>query len=524
MCYCMLGSTVLRGAGALALVQPARLWRLFSAQATGAISAQWRSSEHGRPARRPPQSVINYKNMQRRRGDKVRPLERKRPREHIGLREYLVRLAQEVRALDRTKEPAQVAAQAAELVRTRTKNWFSLYHRARREGRAPPETKPVHVVPAWNQAMVYALRADDVSLARALYNDLHNYSIKPTEYTLAGYLGGLAAHLRRTKPASVPLRLTDHVQIMGDALESLVESEPDGAVNPVLVSAQTSYLAVLVLVGRVHDARNIFETLCPDPRTNPRLPTPYATAAFYTSFLNAMCIVDFEDKSEYLYDFWDRWETGVRRGMPQVPQFDGTCAKTIVWAMSLDEDHARGAASLTHFLSQYIGVQFKRMPHIARMLLEHPIPMAPRSVSDALKVYTDRRMFSHAADVADYCGTEEPLSIKLALVAYAHIGDYERAAQLAKGNLSVSNFVHAINACTTAVKKLRSDAAFDTGIKIAQRSAEVHGRIPVVAIASLAITNLERHDISGVLEQLQALSSLSGFKSVMAELKPYIPK
>ncbi|WFD33277.1 hypothetical protein MCUN1_000090 [Malassezia cuniculi] len=435
-------------------------------------------------------------------------------------------MGHDVRALENSDDPESVATKAAELVRSRTKQWFSLYHRARKEGRAPPESNPHHAVPAWNQAMVFALRAGQVGLARALYNDLRNYNIKPTSYTLAGYLGGLAAHIRRAGADSVPLRIKDHVQIMGDELEAMIEQQTGddvaAKIDPILISAQTSYLAVLTLVGRVHDARNIFETLCPDPRTNPKLPSPYATAAFYTSFLNALCMIEFEDKSDYLFDFWDRWETGVRRNMPQVPKFDQTCTKTLIWSMALDEDHARGAASLTHYLSQYIGVHYKRAPRIAKMLLENPIPIAPRSVTDALKLYIDRRMFAHAADVADHLGTDEPYAIKLALIAYAHLGDYERAAAYTSKDLSLSNYAYAINACTTAVKKHRSDGAFDVGIAIAKRCAETHGKIPIVPLTSLAITNLERHNINDIMDKLAPLEDIPGIKSVMAELKPYI--
>lgn len=467
---------------------------------------------------------INFRNMQRRRGEKVRPLERPK-QEHVGLRNYLVMMAQEISAMDESKNPMGASRRAIDIVRKKTRWWFKQYQHARREGRAPKEARLDQAVPAWNLAIKYTLCAGQIGVARGLFNDMDAYKMEPTAYTIANYFCGIAAILRRRKKKMAP-RHVYHVISLGRKLNKLIEEQTGDEVNPkidpVLVSAKMALIAILTFHDRIDHTRNMFESICPDPRTNPRTPSPYATAAFYTSYLNGLCLARFSDKSDYIYDFWDRWETGVRRNMPQVPKFDETSAKTLVWAMKLDENRDRGAKCLTHFLSQYVGVQFKRSPSIAKLSLENPIPLPPKSVCDALVMYLDCEMYAHAADVADHCGTEEPFAVKLALIAYENIADFEKAEQLGQRDLSVGNFSRAINACTNALK-LGNQEAFDAGIRLTNRCAEERGRIPYVSVKHLAIAGIEKYNLDYVLEKLQHIKA-PRMDHIMDNLKSYMAK
>lgn len=462
---------------------------------------------------------INFRNMQRRRGEKVRPLERPK-KEHVGLRNYLVLLAQEINAMDENNNPTHTARKATNIVRRKTRLWFNSYRSARREGRAPEEVRIDHALPAWNLVIKYILHAGHIGVARGIFNDMDAYKMEPNAYTIAIYFCGIAAILRKNNKKMAP-RHVYHVISVGRKLNRMIEEqtgdEVSPKIDPVLVSAKMALIFILAFNDRVDHARKMFEDVCPDPRTSPRTPSPYATAAFYTSYLNGLCMATFSGKSDYIYDFWERWETGVRRNMPQVPKFDETSAKTLIWAMKLDEHRVRGAKCLTYFLSQYVGVQFKRSPSIAKLSLENPISLPSKSVCDALEVYRDCEMYAHAADVAEHCGTKELYAIKLALIAYEHLADFKMAEQLGQRDISVANFGRAINACTNAFK-LGNDEAFHAGIRLTERCAEIRRSVPHPSVTLLAIAGVEKYGLDYVLSKLQHVRA-SHMHYVMYSLK-----
>lgn len=185
--------------------------------------------------------------------------------------------------------------------------------------------------------------------------------------------------------------------------------------------------------------------------------------------------------------------------------------------MKLDEHRVRGAKCLTYFLSQYVGVQFKRSPSIAKLSLENPISLPSKSVCDALEVYRDCEMYAHAADVAEHCGTKELYAIKLALIAYEHLADFKMAEQLGQRDISVANFGRAINACTNAFK-LGNDEAFHAGIRLTERCAEIRRSVPHPSVTLLAIAGVEKYGLDYVLSKLQHVRA-SHMHYVMYSLK-----
>ncbi|WFD17811.1 hypothetical protein MCAP1_000020 [Malassezia caprae] len=366
-------------------------------------------ARHASSKSEPPKSVVNFRNMQRRRGGTFRTdvrVERKTKGTALHpdtLRQHMFATSKRISEIVRQESDANARFKKSEtLLLERMAEWRTLARRIRFHHKSRTPLTPQHGAAAWNHVILLAIRAASPTAAWHLFCDMKRQGIRPTARTYAGFFQALGeqAHTSQREIlglASWSERLSKLYEgleqlhkeaaaqtCMHDALSPhqvaqqrvLHELEKDPAS---IVTAFRHYISLLCTLGRYEEALQVFDHLCPDgyPATQddmPRLPRKhFATVPMYTSFLRdlGLCCMPMPKKQQLIREVWRRWQSDIamalRRGAP--PLLDETAVKTLVWTLGMGQPRTC-VQDICHLLGTYMGVSFRSFTDSQ----VHPVP------------------------------------------------------------------------------------------------------------------------------------------------------
>lgn len=529
----VLGSGVARAA---ALGLRADAARALSTTALQAAAA--RGPRRGEP----PPSVVNFRNMQRRRGGVFRAnvrVPRNAHRRGSGLRDRLFRMALEVREIgEQSGDPLEAFKAAEACLHERMKEWHTQARRTRAEHDAPLESlTPQPAVAAWNQVIGLALRAGSPNGAWRVFCDMKRAHLYPTAVTYSCYFQGLAEMVRARKvDLNTSHRWLEHASALHEGLDALRIAAAAGdksnsafdqpVPNPArersvedarrdphsLVVAYSAYLTFLFAIRRAEDARSSFDELL--RLTEPHL-SPFSCASFYTTYVRDVCLSALppQQKRREILAVWTRWERDVQEAPNPARRqklLDLVALKTLVWAFSRVAQLPDAPDRTQLLLAKYAGVRFPRAP--LSPPAEPPTKWSPVSLShpllagDILQLFQQYGQLNRAADVAAHLLQHapgvfaEPRVAAASLAAFAQVGDFLGAlrvvqrvsAQRGTITLPVADVSSALRTCESALDTdanawSSSPNAWEAGMRIYALSGSVRSH-PKVARAFLALT------------------------------------
>lgn len=423
------------------------------------------ASSHAKSANAPPERVVNFRNMQRRRNGPFRTDIRVASSENTrrsqpSLREHLFQASHEVNELARGADPARAFHEAHTKLQERMAEWHVLAGRIRAQDPSSEHIQPQHAAAAWNQVILLAVRAGMPSAAWRTYAEMKRAGVRPTARTYAGYFTALSAMVRTRKvnlaesrtwlehlpklyagleqvhteaassasttddglygqaPASATGgRLSQHPAVQASKARVLWELRKD---PQAIVAAYTAYISLLCAIGRPAEALAVWDAVCPDPypgrrpaAQGKRLPrTLFATAPSYTAVLRAVAMSNMPTKAKQaaIRALWTRWQydllSTTRTHTKHAPVLlDSVAVKTLVWTLGMG--HASDAPSLVNaLLGTYVGVVFRHTPGAIRYSVPStwkPIPFAtPALLVDTLAFYDQHQMYGHVLDCFEH--------------------------------------------------------------------------------------------------------------------------
>lgn len=393
------------------------------------------ATEHGAKIKNaPPQSVINFRNMQRRRGGafskNVRVDRKSRHGSEDQLRQHMFETSQIIKELSKAKENAMKLFKDAEsMLHERMQAWRALARsmRARRvlDGHPTPQLG----APAWNQVMLLAIHAESPTAAWHIFCDMKKEGIRPTPRTYAGFFQALTRMIRARKLKTISsdvweermdkmyLGLTQLHKMMRD--EKLPDTDIVSTSNaPVvdkdissLATAYRMYISLQYAVGRYESAMKVFDTVCPDPyRTGTLLEehdhllrSHFATVETYTSMVRdlGMChSMPMSLRQQKIRQIWRRWQDEIvltKRRHKSQEWLDATAIKTLVWTLSIGNPatHVRDVCAL---LGTYMGIPFPPTQGMTDFVpVSKPVRFTdPRLLVDVMVFFDKRKMYRHA--------------------------------------------------------------------------------------------------------------------------------
>lgn len=389
----------------------------------------------------PPQSVVNFRNMQRRRGGafhkNVRVERQSRHSPADRLRHHMFETSHKITDIVHEKKDAMTTYKRAEsILHERMQEWRGLVRTMRAKRILDKHLATPQVgAPAWNQVIMLAIRAASPTAAWHLYCDMKREGIRPTARTFAGIFHALTQMVRARKIDVLQsetwrdrlCKLYDslgalHAQLTNDAMSDTDDTPPTYSPSAQditsIATAYRSYLSLLCALGRCNDAMRVFNDVCPDPypgvtllNEHDRLLRSYfATAEMYTGFVRdlAMCPISLEKRQSFVRQIWSRWQDDMLlsgRSHSHHALLDATAVKTLVWALSLGKpnSHVRDICAL---LGTYMGIA---LPTAHGMTDFVPVPKSSQVrftdaqlLIDVLVFFADRKMYRHVVCCFDF--------------------------------------------------------------------------------------------------------------------------
>lgn len=459
----------------------------------------------------PPPSVVNMRNMQRRRGGNFRfdarvPRTRRRS---TRTRDHLYQLSHKISRIAREQsDPIKAFKSAQEALYQGMSEWHRLARQARAQHDAPMEDlSPQIASAAWNQVIVLGARAGSPNGAWKVYCDMKKAHLTPTLTTYTSYFHALTHMLRTGKLDSISAtRWVAQVDSLYNSLEALCEAAAtpsSGADTPrqrVLretrrdvagtASAYSAYLSLLFALGRSADAMALFEQLCPPPGSfGTERPTKFASARFFTSVMRDLCLSDIDEreKRRLCGTVWGRWQQALQASPSSTSLLlDNVAVKTLVWSFTFTQDSAVASAQLCALLARYFDMRFPRVPYMTRGVAP-PLYAERLRVTDAallvdiLTFFNQRRQYALAADVLEQLphgsidAAQCSPAVNRAMDAYRHLGDFHHAAALLErvaktARVGAIPATAGLQSCAAAVRRdaRSAQAAWDTARRIVE--------------------------------------------------------
>ncbi|WFD25810.1 hypothetical protein MNAN1_000776 [Malassezia nana] len=406
---------------------------------------------------KPPKSVINFRNMQRRRGGKFRTDIRveRHPKKAAALhpdtlRQHMFATSQRINSIAKQESDALARFKKSEsLLMERMADWRLLARRVRFQQQRRTPITPQHGAPAWNHVILLAVRAACHTAAWHLFCDMKRQGIRPTARTYAGFFQALAQQARTGLQDTFLLpSWTERFSKLYEGLEQLhteaaAHDTSHDALSPHQVAHQrvlleldkdpTSvatafrhYLSLLCALGRSEEALEMFDQLChhgyPVADEHPRLPREqFATVQMYTSLLRdvGLCRMPMAKKQNLVREIWRRWQDDIdmalRRGAASL--LDATAVKTLVWTLDMGQPHA-SVREVCHMLGTYMAVPFRSLSDQD----VHPVscPLVPWSddmLLDVLAFFNRHGAYNEMMDCYDHAQKAAPQSWNPSTVA-----------------------------------------------------------------------------------------------------------
>ena len=425
----------------------------------------------GRTRRDAPASVVNFRNMQRRRGGVFRTDVRMPRRKNTAvpsLREHMFRTSHAVAGLAARSDAMDAFKEADNLLRKRMSEWHALASRVRAHDRHADHVNPQMAAAAWNQVIVLAVRANSPSAAWRVYCDMKRSHVRPTARTYAGFFHALACMVRERRiDLSASNAWLEHIDKLYAGLEQLHNDVATGEsfvkehVRPAtrdahrrllqdvqknpkaLVAGYAAYISLLCALGHPKKALAVFNSVCPDGypahrSVEGRVPREhFATAQFYTAMLRDLgtCRMPIRDKQAVVRDLWRRWQFDILVALRnnKSPPLDAVALKTLVWTLTLGSPPS-AVRDVCALLGSYMGVHFRRTPGTVShesALGMRPIRFTdPALLVDVLAFFDRTGAYGHVADVYDFAlaarhraldPANVPAAVKLAKKAHQHL-------------------------------------------------------------------------------------------------------
>lgn len=408
----------------------------------------------------PPETVVNFRNMQRRRGGEFRTDTRFTPHEKgrgvPSLREHLYKASHEVAELAKGADPATAFHDAHAKLQTRMDEWHAIARRIRMADH-DADFQPQHAAAAWNQVILLAVKAGMPSAAWRTYCEMKRAHVRPTARTYAGYFAALTAMVRSHKvDVKVSGSWIEHLPKLYDGLEQIheagasvnlpdldvfgtpAESATGGTLRPsvaksksrvvremlkdpqAVVAAYSAYISLLFALQRPDEALAVWDSVCPDPypgrrmeETVPRLPRRYfATAQTYTAILRDLgtCRMPLKAKQQAVQDIWARWQYDILQTTRAHSAkggeiLDAKAVKTLVWTLAIGHPPT-AKKSICALLGTYCGIAFTRTPAGIRYSVPstwNAIPFTiPALLVDVLAFFDREQMYAHVLDCYEH--------------------------------------------------------------------------------------------------------------------------
>lgn len=388
----------------------------------------------------PPQSVINFRNMQRRRGDTFRTdirVERKAKQPPWeSLRQHMFATSHKIASIASAtdKDALSVYKEAEALLHERMQDWRALSRRIRAREKSPTPISPQYGVPSWNHVMRLAIRAASPTGAWHLYCEMKRQGMRPTPRTYAGFFHAMVSMVRDKKLETLRTPLwTDRLDKMYQAMEQLhttiaraslekhgAPSHQDQDMHPSsLATAYKAYITLLCTLGRYRMALEVFHAVCPDvypgmaPLTEEeRLPRRwFATVDMYTAMVRdlALCRMPVEERQELVRQVWRQWQDEVMQVSRRTGAalLDTTAIKTLVWALGMGRPHG-DVQDVCAMLGRYMGVRFPSVPGMTEYVATDiaPLHFDEALLMDVLAFFDRREAYGCVIDVYAHAMTE----------------------------------------------------------------------------------------------------------------------
>lgn len=355
---------------------------------------------HASTKSEPPKSVVNFRNMQRRRGGAFRTdirVERKSKAAVLHpdtLRQHMFATSKRISNIVHQEPDAMTRFKKSEAVlMERMTEWRTLARRIRFHHKSRTPFTPQHGAAAWNHVILLAIRAASPTAAWHLFCEMKRQGIRPTARTYAGFFQALSEQARASLHDTLCLpSWNERLSKLYDGLEQLHQEAaaqttmPD-ALSPhqaaqlrvlhelekdpaSIATAFRHYMTLLCALGRYEEALEVFDHLCPNgyplaQRDTPRLPRKhFATVPMYTSLLRdlGLCRMPMSKKQGLVREIWRRWQDDIamalRRGAS--PLLDETALKTLVWTLQMGQPRTC-VQDICFLLGTYMGVPFRSL-------------------------------------------------------------------------------------------------------------------------------------------------------------------
>ena len=428
-------------------------------------AATYATSHGAKSKNAPPQSVINFRNMQRRRGGafskNVRVHRKSRHSPEDQLRQHMFETSHKIKELSSTEDnPMQLFKGAESILHEGMQGWRALARSMRAKRILDGHPTPQLSAPAWNQVMLLAINAESPTAAWHLFCDMKKEGVRPTPRTFAGFFQALTRMIRAHKLETISsdvwkerldklyLGLTQLHALMGEGM--LPDTDGAGTSDAhfmdkdisSLATAYRMYISLQYALGRYQRAMEVFDTVCPDPyRTETLLEehdhllrSHFATVETYTSMVRdlGMCrAMPMNLRQQKIRQIWRRWQDEMvltKRRKKAQEWLDATAIKTLVWTLSIGKPatHVRDVCAL---LGTYMGIPFPPTQGMTDFMpVSKPVRFTdPRLLVDVMVFFDERKMYQHVICCFNFAeqnkhGSVDPQRIPeaLTLVQKAH--------------------------------------------------------------------------------------------------------
>lgn len=385
----------------------------------------------------PPASVVNFRNMQRRRGDAFRTnirVPRNAPVSASGrLRDHWFGTAEQIMSCAKqdTLSAIERYKQAEALLAKRSAEWRALARTLPLDSSAVQSSAQLGV-PAYNHVIALAIRAASPSAAWHLFCDMKRQGLRPTPRTFSNMFHAMVSmvHAQQLETLSTPLwheRLAKMYEGLGQAHAAAARwqvhpeermallsrrSAADYAPSTV-AAAYRAYMALELALGRATEAMAAFDAVCPDnypgafaDDDDTRLPRAvFATVDLYTAVMHGLARAPLppQQKSELVRLVWHRWQDDILQGHRRgaLALLDAKAVRGIVWAFSQSQE-PKDVAEVCAMLGRYLGVPFPTTPG-AKSYTTTGTPVVPFKdpvlLMDVLRFFFRRRAYHAVLDV-----------------------------------------------------------------------------------------------------------------------------
>lgn len=428
---------------------------------SGVVAAAYSTSQSVKPKHAPPQSVVNFRNMQRRRGGAFRTDVRVSRKSRHGpmsqLREHMYKMSNKIKSIAmEEKDPMSKFKEAESVLHERMQTWRELVRSMRARG-YEEKAPPLLAAPAWNQVINMAIQADSPTAAWHLYCDMKRIGVTPTPYTYAGFFSTAAQMARAGNLKTLDSDLWQtRLAKMYDSLNELhtkwwnkllPESDHEQVtyttevmqIGASFALAYRACISLLFALDRADSGMSIFMRICPDPYPGMRSRhrhgedfRPYfSNVEMYTNMqseIGKSVHLSTRQRRKLIREVWRRWQDEMLLASTKNKRMvwlDAMAVKTLVWTLSLTKP-AGYVREVCALLGTYMGIPLPRLPGMSSGYVPvHPTVAFtdPRLLEDVLKFFDKNEMYRHVMCCFEFAQQEkhrgvDPTTIPKAVEVY----------------------------------------------------------------------------------------------------------